>query len=98
MKTRNTEHRLLKSVTSIVKKILVKYLKGKNKINKSVYSIDVYQINENKKKNLKGKKKSKECSNFSEDKWMGEKTFMRKSCWQVGTILEYHMQVLDANM
>ena len=56
MKTRNTEHRLLKSVTSIVKKILVKYLKGKNKINKSVYSIDVYQINENKKKILKGKK------------------------------------------
>ena len=58
MKTRNTEHRLLKSVTSIVKKILVKYLKGKNKINKSVYSIDVYQINENKKKKLKRKKKN----------------------------------------
>ena len=49
-----------------------------------------------KKQSFKGKK-SKECSNFNEDKWMGE-AFMGKSCWQMGAVLDYHMQVLAANM
>lgn len=84
-KIRNIEHSLLKSVGSYAKEMLGKYLKRKIKC--------VYWLF----KSFKGKK-IKKCSNFNEDKWIGEEAFMGRWCWQMGVLCDYYVHISSDNM